>query len=424
MASVLVIGSGGREHAISWALSKSENVEKVFTAPGNAGTSFVGENVSIDAGNFSSVFHFVKSKGVDLVVVGPEKPLVEGIVDYLEERGVKVFGPCKAAARLEGSKEFAKRVMLDARVPTASFKSFSSSQSGEARSYVEELGGRVVVKADGLAAGKGVIVCSSRQEALDAIDRVAVKKEFGVAGETFLVEELLEGVEASVLALVDGKRVVPLAPAQDHKRVFDNDEGPNTGGMGAYSPTPFVSRQALEEIREEVLEPVVKTLSSQGITYKGVLYAGLMLTKKGPKVLEFNARFGDPETQAILPLLESDFFELCNSVSQGSLRASQASWKEGAACCVVLSSKGYPGGYATGVEVRGLKEAESVNGVNVFHSGTALENGKVVTSGGRVLGVTGSGESIGDAIAVAYSGVSRIHFEGMHYRKDIGLKAL
>ncbi|SFF96665.1 phosphoribosylamine--glycine ligase [Desulfotomaculum arcticum] len=417
---VLVVGGGGREHALVWKLSRSPRVKKIFCAPGNAGISSLAECVNIQAENIPAIVDLVRQHKFDLTVVGPEAPLVAGLVDRLEAEGYPVFGPRQRAAELEGSKVLAKEVMRKYNIPTAEYEVFEDA--AEARSYIRKVGVPCVIKADGLAAGKGVIVAEDEQVALDAIDFIMRDRAFGAAGTRIVIEECLRGEEVSLLAFTDGEQVIPMIPAQDHKRVFDEDKGLNTGGMGAYAPAPVLTEAQKQEVMEKVMIPTVRGMAQEDRPYKGVLYAGLMMTEKGPKVLEFNARFGDPEAQPILMMLESDLDDVIGAILAGELNKVNLRWSEGAAVCVVLASGGYPGDYAKGLEISGL-DAMPEN-VVAFHSGTAMRNGRVVTAGGRVLGITAKSGSISEAIDQAYQGVSRVRFEGMHYRRDIGQKAL
>lgn len=417
---VLVVGGGGREHALVWKLSRSPRVKKIFCAPGNAGISSLAECVNIQAENIPAIVDLVRQHKFDLTVVGPEAPLVAGLVDRLEAEGYPVFGPRQRAAELEGSKVLAKEVMRKYNIPTAEYEVFEDA--AEARSYIRKVGVPCVIKADGLAAGKGVIVAEDEQVALDAIDFIMRDRAFGAAGTRIVIEECLRGEEVSLLAFTDGEQVIPMIPAQDHKRVFDDDKGLNTGGMGAYAPAPVLTEAQKREVMEKVMIPTVRGMAQEDRPYKGVLYAGLMMTAKGPKVLEFNARFGDPEAQPILMMLESDLDDVIGAILAGELNKVNLRWSEGAAVCVVLASGGYPGDYAKGLEISGL-DAMPEN-VVAFHSGTAMRNGRVVTAGGRVLGITAKSGSISEAIDQAYQGVSRVRFEGMHYRRDIGQKAL
>ncbi|MGQ9511945.1 phosphoribosylamine--glycine ligase [Thermodesulfitimonas sp.] len=417
---VLVVGGGGREHALVWKISQSPRVKRIFCAPGNAGIAQHAACVGIKAEDVAGLLDFARREGIDLTVVGPEAPLAAGIVDAFEAAGLRIFGPRQAAARLEASKVFAKELMLKYGVPTAEAAIFDLP--ADAIRYVRARGGPCVVKAEGLAAGKGVIVADDPAAAEAAIRHIMEEKAFGAAGERVLVEERLTGEEASVLAFTDGETVLPLLPAQDHKPVFDGDKGPNTGGMGAYAPAPAVTPALLKQIETEILLPVVRGLRAEGITYKGVLYAGLMLTAAGPRVLEFNVRFGDPEAQPLLYLLESDLVAVMEAVLAGKLSEVQLAWHPGAAVCVVLAASGYPGGYRKGDVIEGLEDVPP--DAMVFHAGTAVVDGKLVTAGGRVLGVTARGPDVRAAITRAYAAVAKIRFAGMHYRRDIGQKAL
>lgn len=427
--NVLVVGNGGREHALSWKIAQSSRVDRVFVAPGNAGTEIDAENVAIPATDFEQLIKFAKQNEILLTVVGPEIPLAEGITDAFAAEGLRVFGPSKAAAQLEGSKVFCKNLLHHADIPTADYRVFGDADS--ARHHIEERYPSdvedvpVVVKADGLAAGKGVIVCSRREEVLLAIERIARDREFGAAGSRLVIEERLDGQEASVLAFTDGRSIVTLPPAQDHKPAYDGDTGPNTGGMGAYCPTPLVSPATLREVEEHVLVSTVHALKRSRNPFRGVLYAGLMLTNQGPKVLEFNVRFGDPECQPLLMRLKSDVMDLLEGTVDGKLdEIAPPEWDERPAVCVVMASEGYPGSYGKGHVIRGLSEATALNDVKVFHAGTATSSGDVVTNGGRVLGVTALGDSVSAAKLQAYRGVKKIRWKGAWCRKDISDKAL
>ena len=420
--NILVVGGGGREHALVWKLAQDSRTPRLFCAPGNAGTAGLATNLPIAAEDVPALVAWAKANRPDLTVVGPEAPLCAGLTDALQKEGLRVFGPSQAAAQMEGSKVFAKDVMVAAGVPTAQSRTFTDA--AEAVAYVRQLGAPIVIKAEGLAAGKGVTVCATVAEAERAIRESLVDRAFGAAGARVLVEEFLDGEEASLLALVDGEHVVLLSSAQDHKRVFDNDQGPNTGGMGAYSPAPVVTPELLPVIEREVFGRTLAELRKRGIVYKGVLYAGLMMTKSGPKVLEFNARFGDPETQVILPRLDGDLIPALEACIDGTLTASHVRWKPQACVCVVMAAGGYPGTYAKGHEIQGLKDAATVKDAVVFHAGTKLQDGKVVTAGGRVLGVTALGATLQAAVARAYEGVGKISWTGAQYRKDIAAKAL
>ena len=419
---VLVVGSGGREHALAWKMSQSKKVDKIFCAPGNGGIRESADIVPIKADDIEGLLNFAKQNKIDLTLVGPEVPLVKGIVDIFSKEGLKVFGPSKELAMLEGSKIFAKETMKRFNVPTADFKVFSDAK--EAKKYLKEKGAPVVVKADGLASGKGVIVAKTIEEAEEAIDSMLVKKIFGSSGEKIVIEECLDGEEASILVFSDGRNIVPLVSSQDHKRIFDNDKGPNTGGMGAYSPAPIVSGKIFNEIIEKVFRPVIDGFSKEGKFYRGVLYGGIMITKKGPMVLEFNVRFGDPETQAVLPRLKSDLVDAIIACIDGDLDKVDLEWDGRPCLCIACASKGYPGSYEKHKEIRGLAEVEKLKDAKVFHAGTTLEDGKIFTSGGRVLGVTALGNDIKSAKKNAYDAVKKIDFEGMQYRSDIGDKAI
>ena len=425
---VLVVGGGGREHALAWKIAQSPRVSEVFVAPGNAGTAIDATNVDIAATDIDALVAFAKEKEIGLTVVGPEIPLVAGLVDALEAEGLKAFGPSKAAAELEGSKVFCKNMLRNADIPTATYQTFRTAD--EASRYIQDRYSEptdavpVVVKADGLAAGKGVIVCSTRSEALDAIDRIANQREFGEAGAELIIEEKLIGLEASVLAITDGETIVTLPAAQDHKPAHDGDTGPNTGGMGAYCPTPIVDEAMMEKIEKDVLVPIVHAMKRARRPFKGVLYAGLMLTAGGPKVLEFNVRFGDPECQPLLMRLKTDLVDVLEATADGKLgELDGLEWDQRPSICVVMASEGYPGSYEKGREITGLESADQVEHVKVFHAGTATQDGKIVNNGGRVLGVTAMGDSIPDAKLNAYKGVKEIRWPGAWCRKDISDKA-
>jgi len=422
--NVLVIGKGGREHALVWKLAQSPRVTKVFCAPGNAGTALDGVNVPIEVNDFPTLIKFAKKESIGLTVIGPEDPLAGGIVDEFQKAGLTVFGPTKDAAQLESSKVFAKKVMRYADVPTAEFRIFDHPEN--ARLYVQSREYPVVVKADGLAAGKGVIVCSNTDEAMAAVERIMVREEFGrTAGRQIIVEKRLEGEELSVLALVAGRTIVPLAAAQDHKRAFDGDTGPNTGGMGAYSPAPIATDELLAIVEEQALVPTVHAMKRKRMPFRGILYAGVMSTNQGPRILEYNCRLGDPETQPVLMRLKSDLFELLLATAQDRLEALEPlEWDPRPAICVVIASGGYPGAFTTGKIISGLDEASKVPGVKIFHAGTKLVDSLPITDGGRVLGVTAMGDTLAAAQKSAYEAVAKISFPGMFYRKDIGDKAL
>jgi phosphoribosylamine---glycine ligase len=419
---VLVVGSGGREHALVWKLSQSPEVEKLYCAPGSAAIGELAELVPIGAERIEPLAAFAEQENVALTVVGPELPLTLGITDLFESRRLRILGPNRAAAQLEGSKAFAKEVLKNNRIPTARFGTFTDARS--AKDYLAHHPAPYVVKADGLAAGKGVLICATREQAATAIDDMVERKAFGPAGQKVVVEEFLQGEEASFMALTDGDHILPLASSQDHKRAFDNDEGPNTGGMGAYSPAPVVTATMHRRILDEILEPLLVGLRNQGIRYRGVIYVGLMITKDGPKVLEFNARFGDPECQPIMMRLKSDLVPLFEATIEGKLHQACPEWYDDAAVCVVLCAKGYPGAYEKGTEIHGLEKMKDWHDGLVFHAGTVKQNSRWATDGGRVLGVTARGKDIGTAVKNAYAGVSRIRWDGMHYRTDIARRAL
>jgi len=417
---VLVVGSGGREHAIVWKLVQSPQVEKVFCTPGNGGIARIAECVDIDATDIKTLVHFAQKKKIDLTVVGPELPLTLGIVDRFREKGLAIFGPTKKAAEIESSKGFAKNFMAKYRIPTAEYKIFSDPE--EVIQYIHKKEPPLVLKADGLAAGKGVLICNSRDEAYDGVDKIMRQKVFGNAGNRLIVEEFLRGEEASVLSITDGENLVILPPAQDHKPIFEGDKGPNTGGMGAYAPAPVVSPKLLRTIREKILLPTVLGMKEEGRLYQGVLYAGLMITPEGPKVLEFNCRFGDPETQAILPLLETDIVEIIEASIEGRIRDISLAVRNEAAVCVIIASGGYPGSYEKGKIIYGLDQIPS--DILVFHAGSKIKGKDIVTAGGRVLGVTALSSTIETAIEKVYKAVGKITFDGAYYRRDIGYKAL
>lgn len=425
---ILLIGSGGREHALCWKIAQSPKCEKLYCAPGNGGISEIAETVDIKADEIDGLLAFAKRERIDLTVVGPETPLAAGIVDRFEEEGLRIFGPKKDLARLEGSKVCAKELMKRLGVPTADFKVFDKSD--EALKYLEAKKAPLVVKADGLAAGKGVIVCKNIEEAKDAVKKIMVARIFGSSGNKIIIEDCLAGEEASIIVISDGKNFVTLASSQDHKRVFDRDKGPNTGGMGAYSPAPIITDTLLQKILNTVISPIIKGLAEEGMPYKGALYAGIMVTEDGPKVLEFNVRFGDPETQAILPRLKSDLVEAMERSIRGDLGNYNLEWDARPCVSVVIASGGYPGNYQKGVEIKGLDEIKCLKDVYVFHAGTRRgkrsTNGHslFITDGGRVLNVTALGSNIQDAIDISYNAVEKIHFDKMHYRKDIGYRAI
>ncbi|HTA76971.1 MAG TPA: phosphoribosylamine--glycine ligase [bacterium] len=419
---ILVVGSGGREHAICWALAKSRHKPKIFCAPGNAGIASHAVLVDVMSDDIAGLVNWAKTYNPGLIIIGPEIPLALGLTDLLTKEGFLVFGPTKDGAQMEASKDFTKQLLLSSLVPTA--RSVTFTDSIKAQLYLKKQTAPIVVKADGLAAGKGVTVCETMAQAQLAVQEAMDKKVFGEAGAKVVIEEFLDGEEASILAFTDGETIIPMVTAQDHKRVFDGDQGPNTGGMGAYSPAPVVTPEMSEFILEKILKPTVTALRRRGIIYKGVLYAGLMITAKGPKVIEYNCRFGDPETQVVLPRLKTDFVEICLAVAKGELSKIKIEWDERPTACVVMASHGYPGSYLKGKVIEGLEKAAKLPDTYVFHSGTAEENGKIVSNGGRVLCVTGIGDTIEKAIETAYQGVRAIEMDGVHYRKDIGWRAL
>lgn len=420
---ILLIGSGGREHALAWKLAQSPSVGKIYAAPGNPGIAAIGKCtcISLKIDDLDAVAAFAEEKGIGLTVVGPEAPLVAGIADVFAAKGLPVFGPSKAAARLEGSKAFAKAIMAKYHIPTAGFEVFSDVPS--AIDYVKKHGAPIVVKADGLAAGKGVVVATNEEEALAAVYESMHEHKFGAAGAKVVLEDFLEGEEASLLAFSDGKTVVPMIPSQDHKRVFDRDLGPNTGGMGTYAPAPVMTEALRAKAVETILKPIVAAMAAEGMPYAGCLYAGLMVKGDSVKVVEFNCRFGDPETQVVLPLLEGDLAEIMLACATGTLDKVKYSWSDKAAVCVVLTSGGYPGTYAKGKEITGLGEAALDKEVVVFHAGTKAVDGKIVTDGGRVLGVTALGDDIKSARDRAYAAAAKINFDNVFYRRDIAWRA-
>ncbi|MDJ0752861.1 MAG: phosphoribosylamine--glycine ligase [Ardenticatenaceae bacterium] len=424
---VLIIGSGGREHALAWKVAQSPRVSYIYVAPGNGGTSWPAangrasaENVAIPVSHLTQLCKFARDHHIDLTIVGPEAPLADGIVDLFHRDGLRIFGPTAAAAQLESSKLFSKTFMRDMGIPTASFEPFTDYNEAMAYLAATAPNGQVVVKASGLAAGKGVVVCSGLGQAQTAVTLMLQDNAFGAAGAEIIIEEKLSGPEISLLALSDGKTVRPLICARDHKRAFDGDEGANTGGMGAFAPVPEIEEKFVQEITERILQPTINGMASMGMPYIGVLYAGLMLTDDGPKVLEFNCRFGDPETQVILPLLKNDLVDLILACTRSQLDQIDLSFEEGVCATVVMASPGYPAGYPKGLPISGVDEAAGLSGVSVFHAGTTLENEQLITSGGRVLAVSGHGHDLTTALQNAYKGVSKIHFDGVHFRKDIG----
>jgi phosphoribosylamine--glycine ligase len=419
---VLVVGSGGREHTLIWKISQCPKVSQVYCAPGNAGISQLVKCIDIDADSIEKLVDFAQKEKIDLTVVGPELPLSKGIVNKFNKKGLRIFGPSREAAEIESSKVFSKHLMKKYNIPTANYEVFQNSE--KAFDYIIQQTFPLVIKADGLAAGKGVFIIKNLVQARDALNALMEEMNFGEAGRQAVVEEFLEGEEVSILAFCDGKTVVPMVSSQDHKKVFDNDQGPNTGGMGAYSPVPFYTDELGKRVLEEILKPTIKGLQSEGREYKGVLYAGLMLTKEGPKVLEFNARFGDPETQVILPRLKTNLIDILNAVVEGTLHKINIEWKNNTAVCVVMASGGYPGKHQKGKVISGLERLERMKDVMAFHAGTKLQDNKIITSGGRVLGITAWDETISKAKERAYKEAKEIYFEDMYYRKDIAAKAI
>jgi len=421
---VLVVGGGGREHALCWKIAQSPLVAKIYAAPGNGGTDLEDKTVNIDikATDIDKLLAFAKTEKIDLTVVGPEDPLALGIINAFEQEGLRAFGPNADAAQLEASKAFAKEMMIAAGIPTAVYGEFTDLES--AKAYVEEQGAPIVVKADGLAAGKGVTVARTVEEALGALDEIFVDNAFGEAGSKVVIEEFLDGEEASYLAFTDGVTVLPMVSSQDHKPAYDNDEGPNTGGMGAYSPAPVVTDELFQFATEKIAYPLIKTMADKGITFKGIIYAGLMVTKNGVKVLEFNARFGDPETQPVLSRLKSDIVPVFIACTDQTLDKVEIEWNDNPTVCVVMASGGYPKSYKKGYAIEGIADADALEGVKVFHAGTETVDGKTVNTGGRVLGVTACGDGLEETIKLAYEAVKKINWTDVHYRNDIGAKAL
>jgi phosphoribosylamine--glycine ligase len=417
---ILVVGSGGREHALVWKLHKSPLVKKIYAAPGNAGISKLAECVEIEGEDLIGLASFAEKNSIDLTVVGPELPLTLGIVDQFQKRNLRIFGPTKMAAMIEGSKVFAKEFMKKHHIPTASFKAFDKAD--EATEFVKSSDMPLVIKADGLAAGKGVILAEDTESAVSAIKKIMVQKIFKDAGNKAVIENFLQGEEVTILAFTDGKTILSMPSSQDHKKIYDGNRGPNTGGMGAYAPTSIVDDRMMRRIYDEILEPTMVGLEQEGIIYKGILYAGLMLTERGPKVMEFNCRFGDPETQVILPLLKSDLVEIFMSIIEGDLSLDEVEWTDDFAVCVILASAGYPDKYEKGKEIFGLDKVEQAEDVLIFHAGTKKEGKKVLTDGGRVLGVTAVDKNAEDAIHKAYASVDKIKFDGAQFRRDIGYR--
>ncbi|MGE5416168.1 MAG: phosphoribosylamine--glycine ligase [Acidobacteriota bacterium] len=417
---VLVVGQGAREHAIVWKLSQSPEIEKIYAAPGNAGIAEIADCFDFAVDETAKLLDLVEQKGIDLTIVGPEIPLMNGLVDEFEKKGLRVFGPRANAARIEGSKVFTKELLRKYNIPTADFGVFTDIEA--ARAYIREKGAPIVVKADGLAAGKGVVVAADVEEAEAAVFAIMESRVFGEAGDRVVIEECLEGEEVSVFVICDGENAKFMASAQDHKRVFDNDQGPNTGGMGAYSSPPLYTPELHEQVMTKVIDPVVKAMAAEGCPYKGILYAGIMVTADGLKVLEFNARFGDPEAQVVLPMLISDLLTIIDAVIDSKLDEVLVEFKNEVAVCVVLASEGYPGSYPKGLEINGISEVGA--GTLVFHAGTKRQGAKLLTDGGRVLSVVSTGATVSQAIESVYKEVPKINFTGVHYRKDIGARAL
>jgi phosphoribosylamine---glycine ligase len=419
---ILVVGGGGREHALIWKIVQSPLVEKIYCAPGNPGIAELAECVDIAADKIAALCDFALDHEIDLTVVGPEVPLTLGIVDLFQTAGLEIFGPNKAAAQIEGSKSFSKDLMAKYRIPTAAYQTFTDRD--QAVAYIRAQGAPIVIKADGLAAGKGVIVALTEAQAIAGVDEIMLDKVFGAAGASVVIEEFMEGEEASFFAFTDGKHILPLASSQDHKRVADDDQGPNTGGMGAYSPAPVVTPELHELIVETIVRPTIDGMASEGTPYRGILYVGLMIKAGQPRVVEYNARFGDPEAQPLLMRMKSDIVPVLQACARGDLRQAAIEWHDKAAVCVVMASGGYPGHFATGLPISGLDAAAAIEDVTVFHAGTKTIAGAISNSGGRVLGVTGLGSTVAEAIEKAYQGVARISWKDVHYRKDIGRKAL
>jgi len=419
---VLVVGGGGREHTLVWKIAQSPLVDKIYCAPGNPGIAELAECVHIGADEMTALCEFAQAEEIDLTIVGPEVPLTMGIVDMFQAAGLEIFGPNKAAAQIEGSKGFSKDLMARYNIPTAAYQSFTDH--AQAVAYIQKQGAPIVVKADGLAAGKGVIVALTEEQAITAVDDIMLDQVFGDAGASVVIEEFMEGEEASFFAFTDGKNILPLASSQDHKRVNDGDEGPNTGGMGAYSPAPVVTDELYQVIVETIVKPTIDGMAADGCPYSGILYVGLMIKDGVPRVVEYNARFGDPEAQPLLMRMKSDIVPVLQACARGRLQQNSIEWYDKAAVCVVLASGGYPGPYEKGLPISGLDDAAKIDDLMVFHAGTTLKDGKIVNQGGRVLGVTGLGDSVRDAIDKAYVGVKVIHWDGVHYRNDIGARAL
>lgn len=433
---ILIIGSGGREHALAWKLAQSPQIEKIYVAPGNAGTAMLSakglaevENTNIKVDKFSDLVHFAYKEDIYLTVVGPDDPLAGGIVDVFQAKGLRIWGPTEAAAQLEASKVFAKEFMAKNNIPTAKFKTFTVEGNAnetfdQALEYLQKQNLPVVIKASGLALGKGVTIAYSLEEAKTALQQILIDRVFGDAGDELVIEEFLEGQEVSIHVFSDGKSYKILPTAQDHKAIYDGDRGPNTGGMGTVAPLPWLTENDLKLIEEQVIKPTIEGMSKQGMPFVGLLYPGLIMTKNGPKVLEFNARFGDPETQSYMRLLKTDLFEIIDSSIAGKLDSLHIEWHKRSAACIVLASQGYPGSYEKGLEISGITEAETNSEIVVFHAGTRLENNKILTNGGRVLGVTAIADNLETALKLAYQAVDKINFQGKYCRRDIGAKAI
>jgi phosphoribosylamine--glycine ligase len=419
---ILVVGGGGREHALVWKIAQSPLVAKIYCAPGNPVIANLADCVHIQADDIEALLDFAEAEKVDLTVVGPEVPLTMGIVDRFQAVGLEIFGPNQSAARIEGSKSFSKDLMKKYAIPTANYETFTEHAAAVA--YIKAQGAPIVVKADGLAAGKGVIVAMSEEQAIAAVGDIMLDKVFGTAGASVVIEEFMDGEEASFFAFTDGRNILPLASSQDHKRAFDNDEGPNTGGMGAYSPAPVVTAALHDEIVETIVKPTIAGMASEGCPYSGILYVGLMIKDGKPRVVEYNARFGDPEAQPLLMRMKSDIVPVLQACARGNLDQDHIEWHDKAAVCVVMASGGYPAAYDKGFEISGLDAVLAMDDVYVFHAGTSFQDGKIINNGGRVLGVTGLGTTVAEAIECAYSAVDRIDWKGVHFRKDIGKKAL
>lgn len=425
--NVLVIGGGGREHALTWKLAQSPQVKNVYCCPGNGGTAEEGTNVAIDPGDFSAVAEFVRKSDIDLTVVGPETHLVNGISDYFTKRGLPIFGPGHRGAQIEGSKVFSKELFEKYKIPSGRFQVFENNTQNDidaVRSFVQEHEWARVLKADGLAAGKGVLVCETEEDVNAAIETLMIRKAFGPAGDRIVVEEKLVGEEVSMLCFMDGQSYLPMLPSQDYKQIYEGDKGPNTGGMGAYAPVPFVNEKIIERICTEIFEPTLQGFQQDNIDYKGILYAGVMITDEGPKILEYNCRFGDPEAQPILFMLDSDLVDVIMHVLNGTLKDATLNWRTGYAACIVMVSDGYPGAYQSGREVQGLPAVEKITDGKVFQAGTKMVDDRIITSGGRVLGVTATAESLQHALDLAYEGVALIDFDNKYFRPDIGFRAL